>query len=195
MRTTLLRHGKLAFSTAKAQVPSSGIRYLPSTLGLQRRTDATLSAAPQTTHLQHAISNPTLAGIEKRWEAMPPSEQAELWVALRKRMKIENWGEMTLQEKKAAYWIAFGPHGPRAQDPPGEGWKVMGYSALGVFVSFIIFCAIRAFAKPPPKTMTKEWEEMTNEYLKSQNSEPITGLSSQGYTGKGQVQSRPAKKE
>lgn len=48
----------------------------------------------------HAISNPTLAGIEKRWEVMPPQEQAELWMALRDRMKID-WHELTLQEKKA----------------------------------------------------------------------------------------------
>ena len=48
----------------------------------------------------HAISNPTLANIEKRWENMPPEEQADLWMALRDRMK-SNWSELTLQEKKA----------------------------------------------------------------------------------------------
>jgi hypothetical protein len=48
----------------------------------------------------HAISNPTLANIEKRWEGMPMQEQAELWMALRDRMK-ESWTELTLQEKKA----------------------------------------------------------------------------------------------
>lgn len=48
----------------------------------------------------HAISNPTLANIEKRWEGMPLQEQAELWMALRDRMKGP-WQELTLQEKKA----------------------------------------------------------------------------------------------
>jgi cytochrome c oxidase subunit 4 len=48
----------------------------------------------------HAISNPTLADIEKRWEGMPPQEQADLWMALRDRMKA-NWAELTVQEKKA----------------------------------------------------------------------------------------------
>lgn len=48
----------------------------------------------------HAISNPTLANIEKRYEAMPPQEQAEMWMALRDRMKVD-WKEMTMQEKKA----------------------------------------------------------------------------------------------
>lgn len=54
----------------------------------------------QQTRSAHAISNPTLANIEKRWEAMPPQEQADLWMALRDRMKVD-WNEMTLQEKKA----------------------------------------------------------------------------------------------
>jgi len=63
---------------------------------------ACLHATRTTTqHRQaHAISNPTLAGIEKRWEAMPPQEQAELWMALRDRMKAD-WHDLTLQEKKA----------------------------------------------------------------------------------------------
>ncbi|KAK3946279.1 cytochrome c oxidase subunit 5A [Diplogelasinospora grovesii] len=138
----------------------------------------------------HAISNPTLANIEKRWEGLPMQEQAELWMALRDRMK-ESWTDLTLQEKKAAYWIAFGPHGPRAMDPPGESTRVFLYTAIGVGVSLAIFATMRMFAKPAPHTMNKEWQEASNEYLKSQNSDPLTGISSEGYTGKGQVQSPP----
>jgi cytochrome c oxidase subunit 4 len=41
-----------------------------------------------------------LADIEKRWPIMPPQEQAELWMALRDRMK-GSWSELTLQERKA----------------------------------------------------------------------------------------------
>ncbi|KAH8657118.1 cytochrome c oxidase subunit IV family [Tricladium varicosporioides] len=140
----------------------------------------------------HAISNPTLVNIEKRWEGMPPQEQAELWMALRDRMKA-NWAELTLQEKKAAYYIAFGAHGPRALPPPGEGWKVAAYTAIGVGVSLAFFVVIRMFAGPSPGTMNKEYQEATNEYLRAQNSEPISGLSSEGYTGKGMVQSAPKK--
>ncbi len=47
-----------------------------------------------------AISNPTLANIEKRWEGMPLQEQADLWMALRDRMK-GNWKELSVQEQKA----------------------------------------------------------------------------------------------
>lgn len=60
------------------------------------------SIAPQQTRAasEHAIANPTLAGIEKRWEALPPQEQADLWMQLRDRMKVD-WHQMTIQEKKA----------------------------------------------------------------------------------------------
>ncbi|MCJ1244235.1 Cytochrome c oxidase subunit 5A [Trapelia coarctata] len=125
---------------------------------------------------------------------MPPQEQADLWMALRDRMKVD-WHELTLQEKKAAYWIAFGPHGPRALPPPGEGMKIFWYTSIGIAVSFVLFLLIRSQARPPPATMTKEYQEATNEYLRSQNVEPISGLSSEGYKGKGQVQSAPKKKE
>ena len=72
-----------------------------------RQTARTLSAAlvcQRQTRQAHAISNPTLANIEKRWEAMPPQEQADLWMNLRDRMKVD-WNEMTLAEKKAGMFL------------------------------------------------------------------------------------------
>ncbi|KAK0385589.1 hypothetical protein NLU13_6767 [Sarocladium strictum] len=136
------------------------------------------------------ISNPTLANIEKRWEGMPLQEQADLWMALRDRMK-GSWTELTVQEQKAAYWIAFGPHGPRAVDPPGTGARVAWGVAIGLGVSFAIFGTIRMFAKPAPHTMTKEYQEMSNEFLINQKSDPLTGISSEGYSGPGMIQSPP----
>ncbi|KAI0162921.1 cytochrome c oxidase polypeptide V [Pestalotiopsis sp. NC0098] len=151
---------------------------------------ARLAMVPRAAASTHAISKPTLANIEKRWEDLPSTEQAELWMALRDRMK-ENWAELTVSEKKAAYWIAFGPHGPRAQAPADEGRKVALYVAIGVGVSLAVFSTMRMFAKPPPPTMTKEYQEASNEFVKAQRAEPLTGISSPGYEGKGMVQSAP----
>lgn len=53
-----------------------------------------------------ALSNPMLNNIEKRWESMPLQEQAELWMALRDRMK-GSWKELTTQEKKAGGSFPF----------------------------------------------------------------------------------------
>lgn len=77
---------------------SAALRATVARAGRQATTSSAMvtRAAAST----HAISNPTLANIEKRWEGMPLQEQAELWMALRDRMK-ENWADLTLQEKKA----------------------------------------------------------------------------------------------
>jgi len=61
------------------------------------------------TRKAHAISNPTLANIESRWDTMPPQEQADLWMALRDRMK-NDWNELTIQEKKAGMCITGSTH-------------------------------------------------------------------------------------
>lgn len=60
---------------------------------------------------------------------------------------------------------------------------------LGVGVSFAAFYTIRLAGRPAPATMSKEWQEKSNEYLKAQNVEPISGVSSEGYKGPGMVQS------
>lgn len=114
-----------------------------------------------------------------------------------------------LTYRVSAWWIAFGPHGPRAEDPPGEWAKIWLYTGVGVAVSAALFLSVHLFAKPPPRTMTKEWQEATNEYLKvslhyyisaetsntfqSERVNPIYGISSEGYQGKGFVQSKSAK--
>ncbi len=67
---------------------------------------------------------------------------------------------------RPAYWIAFGPHGPRAVDPPGENWRVFYATMIGIGVAAVIFTIQRALAKPPPSTLTREWQEASNEYLK-----------------------------
>ncbi|KAG9204873.1 hypothetical protein B5807_06560 [Epicoccum nigrum] len=136
----------------------------------------------------HAISNPTLANIEQRWEDLPPQEQADLWMSLRDRMKTD-WKELTMQEKKAAYFIAFGPHGPRRPPPPDEGRKVLFISLAVIAGSFAVFTFTRMFASPiRPRTMTKEWQEASEEYLKSQGTEPITGY-------KGMLVQSPSEKD
>ena len=66
----------------------------------------------------------------------------------------------------AAYWIAFGPHGPRALSPEGQTAYVVKSVAAGLAVSFVLFVIIRMFARPAPKTMNAQYQEMTNEYLR-----------------------------
>ncbi|KAI5777904.1 cytochrome-C oxidase-like protein [Geopyxis carbonaria] len=142
------------------------------------------------TTTNRAVSNADLVNIEKRWDDMPPAEQAQIWMSLRDRM-VHDWNDLTALEKKASYWISFGAHGPRAVPPPGESWKVFYYVVGACGFSGLIFFGRLLGARPPPKTMTKEWQEASNEYLRQQNVEPITGVSSEGYKGTGMVQTVP----
>ncbi|KAI5298728.1 alpha subunit of pyruvate dehydrogenase, partial [Ascosphaera pollenicola] len=88
------------------------------------------------------------------------------------------------------YWISFGPHGPRAEPVKGEGWKQFREVAKYLLITGAIFYGVRSMAnQEKPKTMTKEWQEKTNEYAKQEKLNPITGISSEGYKGKGFVQS------
>jgi hypothetical protein len=74
--------------------------------------------------------------------------------------------ELTLARLVTAYWIAFGEHGPRALPPADEGKKVFFYTLMGVGASLVLFAGIRMMGKPAPSTMTREWQEASNEYLK-----------------------------
>lgn len=59
---------------------------------------------------------------------------------------------------------------------------------VSIFVSFVAFYAIRLGGRPAPKTMSKEWQEASNEYLKEQKVEPVTGFAAEDYKGKGMIQ-------
>lgn len=74
--------------------------------------------------------------------------------------------QILIQSSTSAYWIAFGPHGPRAQPDPNENFEVLKIILYCLGASALIFGIARYFARDPPKTMNKEWQEMTNEYLK-----------------------------
>jgi len=61
---------------------------------------------------------------------------------------------------------------------------------IGASAGGALYLGSRAFAAPPPKTMTKEWQEASNERARELNLDPITGVPSEGYSGKGFVQSK-----
>ncbi|KAK4925769.1 Cytochrome c oxidase subunit 5B, mitochondrial, partial [Elasticomyces elasticus] len=90
------------------------------------------------------------------------------------------------------YYIAFGAHGPRAQTPKGEGLRVVGKVTQLVAAAVAIFFTVHYFAGPKPGTMSKEWQEASNEYALREKMNPIHGISKPGYEGKGFVQSPPA---
>ncbi|KAG8931526.1 Cytochrome c oxidase subunit 5A [Tulasnella sp. 419] len=148
------------------------------------RSLATASTVAPTSSGQSVIP---LSNVEAQWKHLSPDERAEVHKQLEDIQK-RDWKTLSIDEKKAAYYVSFGPHGPRAPiDPPGSGIKVF-LGTLGlVGVSGILFLTLRAYAAPPPRTLTKEWQEASNEKALEEKQDPITGITSEGYKGTGHV--------
>ncbi|KAN0107027.1 cytochrome c oxidase subunit IV [Russula decolorans] len=163
-----------------------------SALRIVRRGLATAAAHPphagsSTSHVTAATSAIPLSNVEAQWATLSPSEQTAVHQQL-EELQRKDWKSLSLAEKKAAYYVAFGPHGPRAPvNPPGTTVKIFtGVSAL-IGAAGLLYVGFRAIAPPPPKTITKEWEEASNERAKELKINPISGISSEGYSGKGFV--------
>ncbi|KAF5357742.1 hypothetical protein D9756_001173 [Leucocoprinus leucothites] len=154
------------------------------------RTIATTVASPSIPSSSSAAAPISLSNVEASWTKLTPEEKASVHQQLEAVQK-KPWNDLTIDEKKAAYYVAFGPHGPRAPtSQPGDSLKIVLYTTALVAVAGSLFFALRNFATPPPKTMTKEWEEASNERALEMKLNPITGISSEGYKGKGFVQSK-----
>lgn len=141
-------------------------------------------AAPQTTTASSVIP---LSNVEAQWERLSSQEQLAVHQQLEEIQK-RDWKTLSIDEKKAAYYVAFGPHGPRKPvTPPGGNLKI-AVATLGLIaVTGAIFATIRSRAPPPPRTINKEWEEASNQRALEMKLDPISGISSEGYKGKGFV--------
>ncbi|KIM86435.1 hypothetical protein PILCRDRAFT_816394 [Piloderma croceum F 1598] len=163
------------------------VRSLATTANPTHAHVATASSAPSATTTRSQQSIIPLSNVEAQWEKLSQEEQITVHSQLEALQK-KDWKTLSIDEKKAAYYVAFGPHGPRAPvSPPGQNLKVF-LSTMGLIgIAGIIYAVIRAYAPPPPRTLTKEWQEASNERAIEQKMNPITGISSEGYKGKGFV--------
>lgn len=125
----------------------------------------------------HAVSKAAIADLQNRWENMPAAEQQDIVSKLSERQKL-SWGDLTDTEKQAAWYISYGEWGPRR---PVHGKGDSGYIAKGVFVGLIfsvgLFALARQYGGEAPKSMSKEWQLKSDEYLKSKNANPWNGYS------------------
>ncbi|RXK37664.1 cytochrome c oxidase subunit 4 [Tremella mesenterica] len=125
---SLLRLSRATLSVPRS-VQTSRIRYASTISVTSTRTNA---------------SAPLLANIEASWKDLPAEEQYEVYQQLESLQK-KDWKELTIDEKKAAYFVAFGPHGPRAPiHHPGNAMRVIGGVAGCVGVAIAIFYAVRS---------------------------------------------------
>lgn len=125
-----------------------------------------------------ALSKATLTDLPERWENMPNLEQKEIADNLTERQKLP-WKTLNNEEIKAAWYISYGEWGLRR---PVHGKGDVAFITKGVFlglgISFGLFSLVRLLANPEtPKTMNREWQLKSDEYLKSKNANPWGGYS------------------
>jgi len=179
---------RLARSTAAQTLRTSVPRRCLTTATVNHDDVASSSTATATSSTR--VAPIPVSNIEAQWEKMTAEEKVSVHEQL-EILQQKDWKELSLDEKKAAYYVAFGPHGPRTpSSQPGDNFKIFGATAALVGVAGALFYAVQAFSQPPPKTMSKEWQEASNERAIEMKLNPITGITSEGYSGKGFVQSK-----
>ncbi|KAK7061261.1 cytochrome c oxidase subunit IV-domain-containing protein [Favolaschia claudopus] len=175
----------------------SSSRLLLRPVLLARRRCLATAATASHDHAAHApAAEPKraaaipLSNIEAQWALLSPDEKTSVAEQLEELQK-RDWKALSGDEKKAAYYVAFGPHGRRTPiHQKGDGFKIFFGTTAAVAAAGVLFFAIRAVSPPPPQTMSKEWQEAMNERAIEQKMNPITGITSEGYKGKGFVVSK-----
>lgn len=174
---------------------SSGPSTLTRTMNTkaERWTPEVMKAAKDQNLIGDSASNKQeltqiLPNIEARWKSLSMEQQYGVFRQL-EEIQRKDWKDLSIDEKKAAYYVSFGPHGPRKPiTSSGQGMRTFAGVAGLIGATFAIFFGLRSTAKPPVKTMTTEWQEQQNERALEQKQNPITGISSEGYKGPGHVQ-------
>ncbi|KAH3687230.1 hypothetical protein WICPIJ_001787 [Wickerhamomyces pijperi] len=78
---------------------------------------------------------PDLTGIENRWSKMSEFDQTDLIDHLQERQS-QPWGQLSTPEKRALYYIYYGPWGPRSEIPV-ESLASKVLKRLAVFVAVV----------------------------------------------------------
>ncbi|KAK1230026.1 Cytochrome c oxidase subunit 5B, mitochondrial [Marasmius sp. AFHP31] len=174
---------RLARPTARL-LQSQATRTLATTANPSHVASAS-HASPAPTRVNKQSSIIPLGNVEAQWENMSVEDKTTVHEQLEEIMK-KDWKEMSVDEKKAAYYVSFGPHGPRAPtSKPGDNYKIFATVAGLIGLTGVLTAVLRSFGQETPKSMSKEWQEATNEKALEARMNPISGIASEGYKGKG----------
>eukprot|EP00051_Salpingoeca_urceolata_P032068 m.14155 g.14155 ORF g.14155 m.14155 type:complete len:130 (-) comp4742_c0_seq1:1817-2206(-) len=82
------------------------------------------------------------------------------------------WNALSADERVALYRSAYPLSRKEAMNPPSDTTKVLTYIGIGIAASFVLFKAVSAGFQSVPATMTKEWEDASQEKKKKYNMNP-----------------------
>ncbi|KAI9219804.1 cytochrome c oxidase subunit IV family [Blastocladiella britannica] len=155
---------------------------------LARRAASTLTAdaAHAAAASPAAASRTALADIPARWTQLAQQDRTAVVESLLAAQK-NDWKTMSLEQKKALFYIAYGPHGPRERLPKGFQTRVFAGVVGVIAASGAMFYWLKTVGGAGVPTTTQEWQEAANEYAKAQNGNPFSGVASPDYKGKGHI--------
>lgn len=166
-----------AYSSAPTQVVAPTLEQLSSRTVLPR--DATIDSTPTSISEKNVIpeklwSKVYLEGIESRWVKLPECEQAV--VADRLALKqLGDWKNLTLEEKRAAYFIAYGPYNSRLPWDPLFKWKVIGWCSFFLGLTGVCWYSYQYLYVPKRKEQSEEWIKKVEEYSIENKANPFSG--------------------
>ncbi|TPX50527.1 hypothetical protein SeMB42_g00679 [Synchytrium endobioticum] len=114
-----------------------------------------------------------LAELETRWVKLPECEQGVIADTLA-AVQRGDWKKMTLEEKRAAYFIAYGSYGARTPLDPTTNVRVWGTVAIFLALSYAAWSYSVKF-RPALRTQTPEWEEATKQKAIEARQNPFSG--------------------
>lgn len=123
-----------------------------------------------------------LTAIETRWGKLPEAEQGAI-ADMVKQAEAGDWKLMTMEQKRAAYIIAYGPFGARNPMDPALKYAVTGWVG-GFFGLAVVMWTLWEKQKPVVPTMNKEWKDAENQISKENRTNPYSGPTNAVYSKK-----------
>lgn len=119
-----------------------------------------------------SLSNALIGDLNTRWDHLPAQDQENIVTKLSERQKLD-WKQLTPSEKKAAWYVSYGEWGPRKPvHAKGDASKIFNGVIVGVAIALTMFLGIRSVSGGYPTTFNREWQEKSDEYLKSKKANP-----------------------
>lgn len=143
---------------------------------LARQSVSNITKIQSSRFASTSITPAAISNLQGRWEKLPESDKQHLIDALAEKQKLP-WNQLTLEEKKATWYISFGTWGPRKpMETPEETARIYKGIAIGFVLAVALFAGYYS-QRYVPKTMHREWQEQTDEYLASKNANPFSSYS------------------
>ncbi|RKP03698.1 hypothetical protein CXG81DRAFT_1046, partial [Caulochytrium protostelioides] len=119
------------------------------------------------------LSVNALQGLEKRWSRLPECEKGAIHDALHAKEKGD-WKALSMDEKRALYFIAYGAYGPRQTLDPSVNKKVACWVGTVLTLTFGIWMYWQT-TLPKLRTTTPEWIAAQTQRAVENKVNPYTG--------------------